>query len=62
MQLELLQLYSSNIAEQDLINIKNMLADYFLEKAESEIENVSKDKKYSAETFKQWASEHNRAN
>ena len=44
-QFELLKLYSTNIPDEDVANIKNLLANYFLEKAEKKIEEFSKEKK-----------------
>ncbi|HET9503803.1 MAG TPA: hypothetical protein VFO93_09690 [Hymenobacter sp.] len=33
LQLELLRLYADNISEQDLLKVKNLLADFFAERA-----------------------------
>jgi hypothetical protein len=57
LQQELLNIYSSNIEEQDLINIKKYLAEYFTNKATSVKEDEWQDRSYSFETMKQWLSE-----
>ena len=61
LQLELLQLFSTNVNDKDLINIRNILSDYFLNLAENDIAQISEKMNYSSETFKQWAEEHNRS-
>ena len=57
LQQELLKLYSSNIPEQDLMNIKRYLAAYFLEKAIKEADSIWETKGYNNETMKQWLNE-----
>ena len=46
LQQELLNIYSSNIEEQDLINIKKYLAEYFTNKATSVKEDEWQDRSY----------------
>jgi hypothetical protein len=53
-QQELLKLYSSNIAESDLLNIKRYLAKYFASKAIDEADNIWDQKGYDNDTMKKW--------
>jgi hypothetical protein len=53
-QQELLKLYSSNVEEQDLINIKKFLSDYFAQKSATDI---WQEKSYNCETIRQWLNE-----
>ena len=54
MQQELLKLYSSNIPETDLLNIKRYLAKYFASKAIREADQIWERKGYDNETMKKW--------
>ena len=54
MQQELLKLYSGNIAEADLVNIKRYLAKYFASKAIDQADQVWEQKGYSNHTMDQW--------
>ncbi len=56
-QQELLKLYSSNIAESDLINIKRYLAKYFANKAIEEADKVWDERKYNNDTVEGWLAE-----
>lgn len=57
MQQELLKLYSANIAEADLLNIKRYLAKYFASKAIEEADSIWEDKGYTNETMNKWLME-----
>lgn len=57
MQQELLKLYSANIAEADLLNIKRYLAKYFASKAIEEADSIWEDKGYTNETMNKWLTE-----
>ena len=48
-QLELLKLYSRNVSESDLVQIKLLLAHYFVEKAMDEADHIWEEKGYTAE-------------
>ena len=56
-QQELLKLYSSNIAETDLLNIKRYLAKYFASKAVGEADRIWEQKGYDNETMEKWLNE-----
>ncbi|MFH1050453.1 MAG: hypothetical protein V1779_05920 [bacterium] len=60
LQLEILKTYSKNISDKDLLNIQKLLSEYFLNEAEIEIEDFSKNNNITPESYNQWASEHNR--
>ena len=49
LQLELLRLYSKNISESDLEQIKSFLAHYFASKAMDEADRIWEEKNYTAE-------------
>jgi hypothetical protein len=50
-QLELLKLYALNIAEDDLLAIRVLLANYFAEKAADEADRIWRERNYDAETI-----------
>jgi hypothetical protein len=60
LQLELLKLFSRDIPEEQLHDIKNMLARYFAEKASDQFEQIALEKGWNADTYQQWADEHKR--
>ena len=62
LQLEILKTYSKNVSDKDLLNIQKILSEYFLNEAEIEIEDFSKNNNVTIDTYKQWAFEHNRVN
>ena len=61
-QQELLKLYSSDIAETDLLNIKRYLAKYFAAKAIDEADNIWQQKGYNDDTMNKWLNEGNISN
>jgi hypothetical protein len=58
LQLELLKLYAYPISDEELKDIKKMLADYFAKKLDEEVDKVWKEKGYTQETIQQWKKEH----
>ncbi len=56
-QQELLKLYSSDIAEADLLNIKRYLAKYFAGKAIQDADTQWDIKGYTNETMDNWLTE-----
>ena len=56
-QQELLKLYASNIAETDLLHIKQYLAKYFATNAIAEADNIWDEKGYNNDTMKEWLNE-----
>ncbi|MDX1942096.1 MAG: hypothetical protein SFU99_16150 [Saprospiraceae bacterium] len=54
LQMELLKLYAADIPEEYLVEIKEMIARFLLEKAREEAGKVWKEKGYNEETANQW--------
>ena len=54
LQQELIKLYSFDLPESDLLNIKRMLAKYFAQKAIAEADKVWDEKGYTNETMNEW--------
>lgn len=59
LQQELLKLYSSNIDDADLENVRRFLAKYFADKAIKEADNIWNKKGYNNQTMEQWLNEDN---
>jgi len=53
-QKELLKIYSANIPEKDLLDIKRYLAKYFAAKAIDEADKIWDEKDYNNETMDEW--------
>ena len=60
LQYELLKLYSNNISEADLFEIKKMLASYFANKLDSAFDEFYDSNNLTPENLQNWALEHNR--
>ena len=56
-QQELLKLYSSDVAEADLLNIKRYLAKYFATNAIEEADKIWEQRGYDNETMNKWLNE-----
>ncbi|MEQ8704856.1 MAG: hypothetical protein RIC19_13095 [Phaeodactylibacter sp.] len=54
LQVELLQLYSQDVSDEDLIAIKRMLALYFADKASDEMDKLWTEKGWTNETMDNW--------
>lgn len=54
LQLELLKIYSFDIDEEQLLEIKNLLAKYFAEKATSEADRLWDERGWTNETMEDW--------
>lgn len=54
LQLELLQLYSFELPEQDLLEIKRLIAQYFADKAADEMDTLWVENKWTDETMDNW--------
>lgn len=57
LQLELLQLYSLNLPEDELIAVKRLLAKHFADKASTEFDKLWAEKDWTNETMDNWLSE-----
>lgn len=61
MQIELLKLYSTNIPDEQLREIKLLLSHYFADKASDGIDKLWDENNWNNDTMKQWTNEHNRS-
>lgn len=59
LQQELLKLYSSNINDADLEDVRRVLSKYFADKAIKEANGVWDEKGYTNQTMEQWLNEDN---
>jgi hypothetical protein len=57
MQMELLQQCSFNIPEEDLEELRTIIAKYLFEKAIAMADKIAQEKGYTQETFDQWLNE-----
>jgi lysyl-tRNA synthetase class II len=53
-QMELIKLYSTNLDHHDLMEIKEILAKHFAQKAINEADNIRNRNKMSADTMENW--------
>jgi hypothetical protein len=60
-QLELLKLYATDIPNEDLINIKRLMVQYFAEKITQQMDSLWEENNWTAETMHEWAKGHIRS-
>ena len=58
LQLELLKLYAYNVSEDQLKDIKRMLAAYFAEQATAEMDRLWEEKGWTQKTIEEWKQAH----
>ena len=58
LQLELLKLYSTDIPDDQLLEIKKILAKYFAKQIDLEMNNLWDEKNWSQETIDNWKNSH----
>ncbi|HLP47459.1 MAG TPA: hypothetical protein VK469_16035 [Candidatus Kapabacteria bacterium] len=58
LQLELIKLFSYNLDEKQLLEVKYLLAKYFADKATQEMDKVWEEKRLTNETMDTWLNEH----
>lgn len=58
LQLELLKVFSFELSEEQVLEIRSLLANYFAEKATEEADRLWEAKGWTDETMEQWANEH----
>jgi hypothetical protein len=58
LQLELMKIFSYNLEEQQLLEIKDILAHYFDERATKEMDKLWLEKGWTNETMEHWSKEH----
>ncbi len=59
-QKELLMLYSNNVSEASLLEIKALLADYFAKRASDKMDEFWEENSLTEQSMVEWADEHNR--
>ena len=59
LQQELLNVYSADVSEEDLLHIKRYLAKYFANKAIGGADQIWDEKGYTNQTMNQWLNEDN---
>lgn len=59
-QKELLKLYSNNIKDEQLFEIKLLLGKYFAQKATEAMDEVWEEQKLNKQDMIEWSHEHNR--
>lgn len=58
LQLELLKIFQFNIPEKQLLEIKQLLVDYFFKKITHDFDELWDQNGWTEETMHQWANEH----
>ena len=60
LQLELLKIFSFNINDDQLLEIKSILATYFADKITEDIDRLFEEKGWGNEKIEEWSQEHMR--
>jgi hypothetical protein len=60
LQLELMKIFSYELSERELIEIKELLSSYFAKKASDEIDKLWEEREWSDEVMNKWLRDHNR--
>jgi hypothetical protein len=60
LQLELLELFAREVSNQDLLTIKQMVSDFFAQKAIAEADTLWEEQGYSDDTMTEWLNIHER--
>lgn len=58
LQLEILKLFSVELPDNQLIEIRDMLSKYFAEKASDEMDRLWEENNWSDKTMDDWSNEH----
>lgn len=61
LQSELLKLYAYNVSDEQLKEIRKMLADYFAAKIDAEMDRIWQANDWNDQTIESWKSEHMRS-
>jgi hypothetical protein len=54
LQIELLQLFSQDVSDEDLISIKRLIASFFADRASDEMDRLWEQNNWSNETMDDW--------
>ena len=57
LQIEMLQLFSQGVSDNDLIAIKRLIARYFADQASNEMDRLWEENNWSDETMDSWLSD-----
>ncbi|MFT6319841.1 MAG: hypothetical protein ACJAT4_000758 [Granulosicoccus sp.] len=57
LQLEMLKTFSYDLSESQILEIRNLLAQYFAKKATDEMDKLWDESKWSNETMDKWSNE-----
>lgn len=60
LQLEILQMFRYELDEKQLLEIRDLLARYFADKATQEMDRLWEERGWSEETMEEWSKEHMR--
>ena len=60
LQIELLKLFTFDLSDVQLVEIKTLLANYFAQKATDRMDELWEENGWTEETMKQWGTEHMR--
>lgn len=60
LQLELLQMFKYELGEEQLLEIRALLAKYFADKATEEMDRLWEERGWSTDTMEKWSKEHMR--
>jgi hypothetical protein len=58
LQMELLKVFNKDLPDHQVLEIRSLLADYFMQKADDEMNHLEAINGWTADTYKQWAGEH----
>ena len=58
LQIELLKLFTFDLSDVQLVEIKTLLANYFAQKATDRMDELWEENGWTEETMKQWGNEH----
>lgn len=59
--MELLKLYPYTVSEEELNEIRRLLADYFARKIDDEMNKLGLEKEWNEQTIEDWKNEHLRS-
>ena len=62
LQLELLQVFSFDISEEQVLEIRDMLSKYFADKLTNQVDQLFKEQGWGEEKIEEWSKEHMRTN
>lgn len=60
LQIELVKLFAYQIPDNQLLEIKDLLAKYFAEAASKEMDKLWEENQWNDQTMEDWLNEHNR--